>query len=209
MRSGKGYVGCAPDGCDALPIPVRPARLWIALHRLWPRWSEVLVFVKPETVLRWHRAAFRRYGTWLSRHRRRPGRPATDQGIRDLIRRMAAENPTWGAPRIHGELRKLGVEVSERTVSRYLPHRPPRPDAIHRWLAPTSPQFAQRATNANGGPARGRSPVVVGSDGWNRHQFRNAPLGEPHAIPGTWLSLTALTSPHQPAPVFGRRTVPS
>lgn len=107
---------------------------WIALRRLWARWSEVLVFVKPETVLRWHRAEFRRYWTWLSRRRRRPGRPPTNRRIRDLIRRMATENPTWAAPRIHGELRMLGFEISERTVSRYLPRRPPRPDAIHRWL---------------------------------------------------------------------------
>src|SRR5512143_2824118 len=68
---------------------------WIALHRLWARWSEVLVFVKPETVLRWHRAGFRHCWTWLSRRRRRPGRPPTDRSIRDLIRRMATENPTW------------------------------------------------------------------------------------------------------------------
>ena len=108
--------------------------LWIALRRLWSRWTEVLLFVKPETVIRWHRAGFGFYWTWLSRRRRGPGRPPIDRGIRDLIRRMVTENPTWGAPRIHGELLMLGFDVSERTVSRYLPRRPPRPDAVARWL---------------------------------------------------------------------------
>ena len=106
---------------------------WIALRRCWSRWSEVLLFVKPETVIRWHRAGFRRYWTWISR-RRRPGRPTIDPAIRDLIRRMATEIATWGAPRIHGELRMLGFDVSERTVSRYLPRRPPQPEAVQRWL---------------------------------------------------------------------------
>jgi putative transposase len=106
---------------------------WLTLRRIWSRWFEVLVFVKPETVVRWHRAGFRRFWTWRSR-RRKPGRPPIDRGIRDLIQRMATENPTWGAPRIHGELRMVGFDVSERTVSRYLPRRPRGPDAVRRWL---------------------------------------------------------------------------
>ncbi len=107
--------------------------LWIALRRLWSRWSDVLVFVKPETVIRWHGAGFRRYWTWLSRYRHR-GRPSMDGELRALIRRMATENATWGAPRIHGELLMLGFDVSERTVSRYMPRRPLRPDAVQGWL---------------------------------------------------------------------------
>jgi hypothetical protein len=106
---------------------------WIVLRRRWAQWSDVLIFVKPETVIRWHRAGFRRYWTWLSHRRRTPGRPPTDQSIRDLIRQMATENPTWGAPRIHGELRLLGIAVSERSVSRYVPRRPLPPDAGQRW----------------------------------------------------------------------------
>jgi putative transposase len=106
---------------------------WIALCRLWSRWANVLLFVNPETVMRWHRAGFRLYWTWFSR-RRAAGRPTIDPTIRRPIRRMATENPTWGAPRIHGELRMLGIDVSERTVSRYLPRRPLRPDAAQRWL---------------------------------------------------------------------------
>jgi len=106
---------------------------WIAIRRLWSGWSDVPVFVKPETVIRWHRAGFRHYWTWLS-HRRTAGRLTIDPAVCDLIRRMVMDNPTWGAPRIHGELRMLGFDVSERTVSRYLPRRRPRPDALQRWL---------------------------------------------------------------------------
>ncbi len=106
---------------------------WVTLRRLWARWSDVLVFVKPETVIHWHRAGFRKYWTWLSR-RQRTGRPSINASLRELILRVAAENPTWGAPRIHGELRMLGIAVSERTVSRYLPRERPSPGALERWI---------------------------------------------------------------------------
>jgi len=106
---------------------------WLALRRIWLRWSDVLVFVKPETVVRWHQTSFRRYWTWLSRRRRR-GRPPIEARLCALIHRMALENPTWGAPRIHGELRMLGFEVSERSVSRCLPRGRPPPGALERWL---------------------------------------------------------------------------
>jgi hypothetical protein len=95
--------------------------LWLLLRWLWPRWREALVLVKPTTVDRWHRAGLRRRWRRRSRH---PGRPHIDSTYRDLIRRLAAENHLWGAPRIHGELMKLGIAVSERTVSRYLQGRP-------------------------------------------------------------------------------------
>ena len=88
---------------------------WTTLRQLWSRWSDVLVIVKPETVVGWHRAGFRLYWRWRSRSR---GRPKISDEVRTLIRTMAAENSGWGAPRIHGELRKLGFEVSERTVAR-------------------------------------------------------------------------------------------
>jgi len=80
-----------------------------------------LIVVKPETVIGWHRKDFKLYWTWKSRNR--GGRGAIDAEIRTLIRRMARENPTWGAPRVHGELLKLGFEASEATVSRYMPRR--------------------------------------------------------------------------------------
>src|SRR6266851_280650 len=94
--------------------------LWLCLRRLWPRWRKALVLVQPATVARWHREGFR--GCWRCRSRR-PGRPRIDSQLRALIRRLATENRLWGAPRIHGELLKLGIAVSERTVSRYLPDR--------------------------------------------------------------------------------------
>jgi len=106
---------------------------WVVLHRLWRRWSEVLVLVKPETVVRWHRAGFRLYWNWLSRRGRR-GRPRPDAELRALVRRLATENPTWGAPRVHGELRMLGFDVSERTVSRLMPRRAPKSESAQRWL---------------------------------------------------------------------------
>ena len=86
---------------------------WVALSRLWPDWQHALILVKPETVIRWHRKGFRLY--WNCKSRNRGGRPPIDAEIRALIRRMALENPTWGAPRIHGELFMLGFEVSEVT----------------------------------------------------------------------------------------------
>ena len=88
---------------------------------------------EPETVIQWHRAGFRRYWTWLSR-RQRTGRPSINSALRELILRLAAENPTWGAPRIHGELLMLGLSISERTVSRYLPRQRPHSGALERWM---------------------------------------------------------------------------
>ena len=108
---------------------------WVLLRRLWPKWSQVLIVVKPETVVRWHRAGFRAYWRWRSRPGRRGGRPTVPEEVRDLVHRLARENVTWGAPRIHGELLKLGFDVSERTVLRYMPRRPTDPDAVERWKA--------------------------------------------------------------------------
>jgi len=104
---------------------------WVVLRRLWSDWAEWLHVVRPETVVRWHRAGFRLFWTWKSRRRSR--RPQADHEARDLIRRLAREN-NWGAPRIHGELLKLGFDVSEQTVSRYLPRRPSDPDKVQRWI---------------------------------------------------------------------------
>jgi len=92
---------------------------WIALRSVWPCWTEALIMVKPETVVSWHRAGFRLFWRWRSRSRH-PGRPKISGEIRQLIRRMKVDNPGWGAPRIHGELLRLGYEISEPTVSRYL-----------------------------------------------------------------------------------------
>ena len=88
--------------------------LWFGLRRWWSKWASVLVVVNPETVVGWHRAGFRWY--WRFPSRRRADRPTITSELRNLIRSVAAENPTWGAPRIHGELLKLGFEISEATV---------------------------------------------------------------------------------------------
>ena len=105
--------------------------LWVLLSRFLPNWREMLVIVKPETVIGWHRKGFRLYWTWKSR-RRGGGRPPIPRDVRDLIRRMSRENPLWGAPRIHGELLKLGIEVSEATVSKYLARLPKPPSQTWR-----------------------------------------------------------------------------
>src|SRR5262249_39931420 len=97
------------------------------------RWAEALIVVKPDTAVSWHRAGFRLYWRFLSR--RRLGRPRITSDLRGLIRRIASENPLWGAPRVHGELLKLGFEVSERTVSRYLRRLHGGENPGKRWLS--------------------------------------------------------------------------
>jgi putative transposase len=93
--------------------------LWICLSRLWHDWRSALAIVKPETVLAWHRAGFRLFWTWKVRHGQ-PVRPVISREARELIRKMCRDNPTWGAPRIHGELLKLGIDVGESSVSKYM-----------------------------------------------------------------------------------------
>jgi hypothetical protein len=100
---------------------------WITLRRWWSGWRDPLLYVQADTVSRWQRERFRRFWAGLcNSHRRRGGRPATALQIRRLIARMVMANPLWRAPRIHGELKMLGVAISERTVSRIL-RRLPRP----------------------------------------------------------------------------------
>src|ERR1700720_882270 len=103
-------------------------RLWnidllllVWLYRLYPSLADAIIIVQPETVLRWHRRGFRAYWRWKARHV--GGRPRIDCEMRALIRRMSRENPLWGAPRIHGELLMLGIEVAESTVGRYMVRR--------------------------------------------------------------------------------------
>ena len=90
--------------------------------------------VQPETVVRWHRAEFKLYWTWLSRHRSRAGRRCVNREPRDLIFMMVAENQTWGAPRIHGELKMLGFDIAERTVLRWMRKAPRNPEPAKRWM---------------------------------------------------------------------------
>ena len=95
--------------------------LLVGLYRLAPGVLDALKIIRPETLIRWHRAGFRAYWRWKSRPR--GGRPATPADIRSLIREMSVANPLWGAPRIHGELLKLGIDVGQTTVARYMARR--------------------------------------------------------------------------------------
>ena len=104
---------------------------WIWLARGWAGWKDALVIVAPDTVLRWQRRRFRDYWTKLS-GRPPKGRPPVNAEIKALVAQMAAANPLWGAPRIHGELLTLGIDVSERTVSRFMPKRRPLPSQTWR-----------------------------------------------------------------------------
>ena len=108
---------------------------WVLARRVWAGWANALIVVTPDTVIRWHRAGFRLYWTWLSRHQVRRGRKRISREVHDLIFRMVAENPTWGAPRIHGELQMLGFDISERTVSRWVRRAPRKPEPAQRWRA--------------------------------------------------------------------------
>ena len=96
--------------------------VWVALSTVWPRWPEALEIVRADTVKRWRQQGFRHYLLGKSR-RRRPGRPAIEPEIRSLIQRMSRQNVLWGAPRIHGELLKLSVDVCQTTVAKYMVRR--------------------------------------------------------------------------------------
>ncbi len=102
--------------------------LWAWLSRAWSGWQEVLVFVRPSTVISWQRKRFRDHWRRLSRQGK-PGRPPVAKEIRALIRKMSCSNPAWGSPRIVGELRKVGIEVAKSTVEKYMVRRrkPPSP----------------------------------------------------------------------------------
>ncbi len=103
--------------------------LFALVLRLWPKLSQSIRIVHPKTLVRWHREGFRIYWRWKSRSR--GGRPKASGELRALIRQMCSDNPLWGAPRIHGELLKLGFEISQATVSKYMPRRPK--DSDQRW----------------------------------------------------------------------------
>jgi putative transposase len=109
----------------------RDRLFWVCLSRLWRDWRSTLVIVKPETVVAWHRKGFRLFWTWKVRHGQ-PGRPVIARETRDLIRKMCRENPGWGAPRIHGELLKLGIDIGETSVSKYMVRCPKPPSQTWR-----------------------------------------------------------------------------
>jgi putative transposase len=116
-------------------LPLFDKLFWVIARRIWSSWKESLRIVTPETVVRWHRNGFRICWRLISRVRAQVGRRPTPKEVRVLIFRMVADNPTWGAPRIHGELPMLGFDLSERTISRWMKRAPRDPDAAKRWLA--------------------------------------------------------------------------
>jgi putative transposase len=127
---------CRFEAAQAKPKLDRVDKLfWVVVQRVWTEWSKSLLIVTPETVVRWHRAGFRRYWHWRSRREISYGCRRISREVRELIFQMVAQNPTWGAPRVHGELLKLGFSVSERTVSRWMRRAPTRPDANMQWKA--------------------------------------------------------------------------
>ena len=98
--------------------------VWVWLSRVWPHWRSALCIVKPETVIAWHRQGFRLYWKWKSRARH--GRPSVPPEVQNLIQKISSANPRWGAPRLHGELLKLGIRLAQATVAKYMVrHRKP------------------------------------------------------------------------------------
>ncbi len=111
--------------------------VWVGFSRLWRSWRSTLVIVQPATVLAWHRQGFRLYWRWKSRRSAPRGRPPIDAEIRDLIRRMARDNPTWGRRRIQAELTLLGYEIAALTVAKYMGRPSPRPSPSWRAFLDT------------------------------------------------------------------------
>jgi putative transposase len=115
QRSNRGH---------RLRLSIGDRLVWVWLSRLWSGWQSALVIVKPETVIAWHRQGFGLYWRWKSHHP--SGRPSVSREVIDLIRKISLANPRWGAPRIRGELLKLGLELSQATVAKYMVcHRKP------------------------------------------------------------------------------------
>src|SRR3984893_7169034 len=152
----------------------------IQLYRWFPSILEVLTIIRPETLVRWHRAGFRRYWRWKSRPQ--GGRPQIETELRALIRRMSVENPLWGAPRIHGELLKLGFEVAQSSVAKYMIKRrgPPslardgRPSCIttRRTLPPWTCSLSRPSAPICSMPSSSSDSAAETSSGSTSQQIR-------------------------------------
>jgi len=169
--------------------------LWICLSRLWRGWRSALTIVKP--VIAWHRAGFRLFWTWKVR-RGQPGRPIISPEVRALIRKMGRENPSWGAPRIHGELLKLGFNIGESSVSKYMvrSRKPPSQTwrtfleihakqlvSIDFFTVPTTYLgYALRVRGNMGSEAR-EFLVGVGESAQAKHQFQVGATVSGEALP--------------------------
>ncbi len=133
--------------------------IFVCLYRLFPSLAEAAVIFEPETLVRWHRSGFRRY--WRRKSRRRVGRPAVPADIRDLVRTISRDNPLWGAPRVHGELLKLGIDIAQSTVAKYMPRRrgPPSPS----WRAALQARADVPPRRTVPAAARSRRPSELAS----------------------------------------------
>src|SRR3954447_12947806 len=141
--------------------------IFVQLYRLFPSVLQVLHVIRPETLVRWHRAGFRSYWRWQSRNR--GGRPQIDTDLRALIRQMSHENPLWGAPRIHGELLKLGFQVAQSTVAKYMVKGQGRPPGQSWWT------FLRNHTRDRGdGPFR-RADACLQLALWLHHRSARPP----------------------------------
>jgi transposase InsO family protein len=128
LRFATNWQSCVASGPAVLDCSPSIGSCGVWLYRVWPRCLEVVVLVKPATVVQWHHQGFRLYWRWRSRS----GRPSVNPEVRSLIRQMNRANPLWGAPRIHGELFKLGIEVSQATVAKYMVRRAGTPSRTWR-----------------------------------------------------------------------------
>ena len=130
-------------GAPCVSPPDRLLSVW--LYRPFPSLLGATVIFKPETLVRWHRSGFRLYWRWKSR--RRVGRPAVPAGTRDLVRAISRDKPLWGAPGIHGELQKLGIDIAQSTVAKYMPRRrAARPARTGGPCCTTMPPTSSRST---------------------------------------------------------------
>src|SRR5262245_7729803 len=164
------------------PLKKTARCLWVLLSRLWTGWRTALVIVKPETIIAWHRRGFQLWWIWKSR--RRLGRPTVPANIRTLIREMAEANPRWGAPRMHGELLKLGIDVCQSTVAKIhglstpaaladmanVPEQSRRPDRRRRFVRGSDCHVPPRV---RAGAARSRSAPHPGT--WRSPRIRRRP----------------------------------
>jgi hypothetical protein len=122
--------------------------LWVWLCAVWSGWRSALIIVEPNTVIAWHCKSFSLFWTWKVR-RGQPGRPTVSNEIRQLIRKMSRENPLWGAPRIHGELLKLGIDIGETSVGKYLVrHRKPPSQTWRTFLENHVKTMVPRSTSS-------------------------------------------------------------
>jgi hypothetical protein len=140
---------------------------FIQLYRWFPTILNAITIVRPETLVRWHRAGFRRYWRWKSHSL--GGRPQIDADLRALIRRMSVDNPLWGAPRIHGELLKLGFEVAQSGVAKYMVKRCGPPFRWRAFLRSHAPDIA--AMDLFIAPTIGFTTIIVEFSFWFRHLY--------------------------------------